>query len=247
MLGRPAARAARRAAPAGPRRVPDRPTSRDDAGRSRPRRRPPTGRRDRSRATPRRRRPRRRAGRRPPPAVDPEHDDLVAGRQPAGRVLVDHRGDPRPRHAGQRRRARRPGRAPGPRAATATAPLAVWHPVQDVSHALQLHRIRQLADRLVGDDGDDDASDPAPVDPRQPAVARPATEPARPPRRPRREAGRSDAAPAPSSCAPRPPTSRCGCGSGATRWPRCSAPPWPTAAGATGLVDPRSTTRWRRA
>ncbi len=42
--------------------------------------------------------------------------------------------------------------------------LAVWHPVQDVSHALQLHRIRQVADRVVGDDdADDDAQDPAPT------------------------------------------------------------------------------------
>jgi hypothetical protein len=32
--------------------------------------------------------------------------------------------------------------------------LAVWHPVQDVSHLLQLYRIRQLADRAAGN-GDD--------------------------------------------------------------------------------------------
>ena len=38
----------------------------------------------------------------------------------------------------------------------------MWHPVQDVSHALQVHRIRQLADRLVGDD-DTGAADPAPT------------------------------------------------------------------------------------
>src|SRR5262249_21192190 len=30
--------------------------------------------------------------------------------------------------------------------------LAVWHPVQDVSHALQLHRVRQVADWLAGND-----------------------------------------------------------------------------------------------
>jgi len=33
--------------------------------------------------------------------------------------------------------------------------LAIWHPVQDVAHVLQLHRLRDLGDRLVGhtDDG----------------------------------------------------------------------------------------------
>jgi uncharacterized protein len=32
--------------------------------------------------------------------------------------------------------------------------LAVWHPVQDVSHALQLHRVRQFADWVAGNDDD---------------------------------------------------------------------------------------------
>ncbi len=97
------------------------------------------------------------------PRAEPSgHDDLVAGRQPAGRVLVlivatlvlamlvnaD---------ALVARAERRPPGRDRDRA------LAVWHPVQDVSHALQLHRIRQLADRVVGDDGDDDAGDPVPT------------------------------------------------------------------------------------
>jgi len=91
-------------------------------------------------------------------------DDLVVGRQPAGRVLVlivaslvlamlvnaDALVARAERQA--------PGRA-------RDRALAVWHPVQDVSHALQLHRIRQVADRLVGDDDadDDDAQDPTPT------------------------------------------------------------------------------------
>jgi hypothetical protein len=87
--------------------------------------------------------------------VDLGHDDVVAGRQPAGRAVVIivaalvlamlvnadalvARAERQP-----------PGRA-------RDRALAVWHPVQDVSHALQLHRIRQLADRMVGDDGDGD-------------------------------------------------------------------------------------------
>ncbi|HEX6421435.1 MAG TPA: hypothetical protein VFZ77_23230 [Acidimicrobiales bacterium] len=80
-------------------------------------------------------------------------DDLVAGVQPAGRVLVVVvlglllamlvNAD-----ALVERAERRP---PGPARDRA---LAIWHPVQDVSHALQLHRVRDLADRLAGDDGD---------------------------------------------------------------------------------------------
>ena len=37
--------------------------------------------------------------------------------------------------------------------------LAIWHPVQDISHVLQLHRIRQAADALAGNDDDDDVTD----------------------------------------------------------------------------------------
>jgi hypothetical protein len=32
--------------------------------------------------------------------------------------------------------------------------LALWHPVQDISHVLQLHRLRLLADDVAGDDND---------------------------------------------------------------------------------------------
>jgi hypothetical protein len=78
-------------------------------------------------------------------------DDLVAGVQPAGRALVVIvvalvlamlvNAD-----ALVERAERRP---PGPQRDRA---LAVWHPVQDVSHVLQLHRIRELADWAAGDD-----------------------------------------------------------------------------------------------
>jgi hypothetical protein len=82
---------------------------------------------------------------------DDLEDDLVAGVQPAGRVLVImvlalllamlvnadalvERAERKPAGAGRDRS------------------LAIWHPVQDVSHALQLHRIRDLADTLAGHD-----------------------------------------------------------------------------------------------
>jgi hypothetical protein len=91
-------------------------------------------------------------------AADPrpsgDRDGAIAGRMPAGRVLVImvaglvlamlvnadalvERAERRP-PGGDRDRA-----------------LAVWEPVQDVSHALQLHRIRQVADWAAGDDGND--------------------------------------------------------------------------------------------
>ncbi len=37
--------------------------------------------------------------------------------------------------------------------------LAIWHPVQDVGHVLQLHRVRDLGDWLVGDEGPPAADD----------------------------------------------------------------------------------------
>jgi hypothetical protein len=84
------------------------------------------------------------------------HDDLVAGVQPAGRVLVIMvlglvlamlvNAD-----ALVERAERQP---PGP---GRDRSLTVWHAVQDVSHVFQLHRVRQLADRVVGDDGERDA------------------------------------------------------------------------------------------
>ena len=43
--------------------------------------------------------------------------------------------------------------------------LAVWHPVQDISHVLQLHRIRQLGDALAGNDDDEVIVLPAPAAP----------------------------------------------------------------------------------
>jgi lysophospholipase L1-like esterase len=88
-------------------------------------------------------------------------DDLVAGVQPAGRVLVIMvaslllamliNADDLVERAEQRQ--------PG---AARDRSLAIWHPVQDVSHALQLHRVRELADWLVGEDGDDRAGGPPP-------------------------------------------------------------------------------------
>src|SRR5690606_22384381 len=36
--------------------------------------------------------------------------------------------------------------------------LAIWHPVQDVSHVLQLYRVRQVADWVAGDDDEPTAA-----------------------------------------------------------------------------------------
>jgi uncharacterized protein len=92
-----------------------------------------------------------RRGRRRSSAPPDDADDLVAGVQPAGRVLVvmvaalvlamlvnaDTLVERAERQPAGRERERS---------------LAVWHPVQDISHALLIHRIRQLADWVVGDD-----------------------------------------------------------------------------------------------
>jgi uncharacterized protein len=56
--------------------------------------------------------------------------------------------------------ARAERRAPGPGRDRA---LAVWHPVQDVSHALQLHRVRQFADWVTGNDDGDGSPVPEPA------------------------------------------------------------------------------------
>jgi uncharacterized protein len=90
---------------------------------------------------------------------DDQDDDLVAGVQPAGRALVIMvatlvlamlvNADALVERAEQQP----PGDA-------RDRSLAVWHPVQDVSHALQLHRVRQLADRVAGNDG---TTTPAPA------------------------------------------------------------------------------------
>ena len=41
--------------------------------------------------------------------------------------------------------------------------LAVWHPVQDVAHVLQLHRVRDLGDALAGNEDDGDGAVPTTV------------------------------------------------------------------------------------
>jgi hypothetical protein len=89
------------------------------------------------------------------------YDDLVAGVQPAGRVLVIIvaalvlamlvNAD-----ALVERAERKPPGAERDRS------LAVWHPVQDVSHVLQLDRLRQVTDWAVGDD-DREATTTAPA------------------------------------------------------------------------------------
>ncbi|HEY7071351.1 MAG TPA: hypothetical protein VH479_14590, partial [Acidimicrobiales bacterium] len=56
--------------------------------------------------------------------------------------------------------ARAERQAPGPGRDRA---LAVWHPVQDVSHALQLHRLRQFADWVTGNDDGDGSPVPEPA------------------------------------------------------------------------------------
>jgi hypothetical protein len=93
------------------------------------------------------------------PPLGPSHDDAVAGTQPAGRVLVVMvltlvlavlvNADDLVARA-----ERRPFGPARDRA------LAIWHPVQDVSHVLQLYRVRQLADWVAGN-GDHGGSEPA--------------------------------------------------------------------------------------
>lgn len=64
--------------------------------------------------------------------------------------------------------------------------LAIWHPVQDVAHVLQLHRLRDLAEALTGDDADEHRA--ASVTPTtEPAApdGRATTTTTEPPRRPR--------------------------------------------------------------
>jgi hypothetical protein len=83
--------------------------------------------------------------------------DLIAGVQPAGRVLVVMvaalvlamlvNAD-----ALVERAERKP---PG---AARDRSLAIWHPVQDLSHVLQLYRVRQVADWAAGDDDDPPAA-----------------------------------------------------------------------------------------
>lgn len=104
----------------------------------------------------------------PPPDAEEldVDDDLIAGSQPAGRVLVVMvatlllamlvNADALVERA--------EARAPGP---ARERSLAVWHPVQDVSHALQLHRVRQLADWVAGDDETEPGPPESPRDSRR--------------------------------------------------------------------------------
>ena len=97
-------------------------------------------------------------------AADPhDHDldddelDLIAGVQPAGRVLVVMvlalvmamliNADALVERAERRPPGRERDRS-----------LAIWHPVQDVSHVLQLYRVRQVADWVAGDDDEPTAA-----------------------------------------------------------------------------------------
>jgi hypothetical protein len=50
--------------------------------------------------------------------------------------------------------------------------LAIWHPVQDVAHITQLHRLRALGDHLVGDGGTTTGADLAAAVPEGPATRR---------------------------------------------------------------------------
>ena len=85
--------------------------------------------------------------------LDDDELDLIAGVQPAGRVLVVMvaalvlamlvNADALVERAERK-----------PLGAERDRSLAIWHPVQDVSHVLQLYRVRQVADWLAG--GDDD-------------------------------------------------------------------------------------------
>jgi hypothetical protein len=91
--------------------------------------------------------------RRPPRTPAAGAEDRVAGVQPAGRALVVMvaalllamlvNADVLVARAEQQPLGPKRDRA-----------LAVWRPVQDVSHVLQLHRVRQLADWLAGNDDD---------------------------------------------------------------------------------------------
>ena len=97
----------------------------------------------------------------PRPARAPE-PDTAEGTAPAGRVLVVMvaalvlamlvNADALV--------ARTERRDPGP---ARDRELAVWHPIQDLSHALQLHRVRQFADWVAGNDDDDRPPVPEPA------------------------------------------------------------------------------------
>jgi uncharacterized protein len=117
------------------------------------------------RAPVRRARPRTTAPTRPATPALPlgRQDDALTGTQPAGRVLVVMvlslvlavliNADELVARAERR-----------PLGPSRDRALAIWHPVQDVSHAVQLYRVRQLADWVVGN-GDHGGPEPAPPSP----------------------------------------------------------------------------------
>jgi hypothetical protein len=124
--------------------------------------------------------------------VAPRRVDAEAGTQPAGRVLVVMvaalllamlvNADVLVERAERK-----------PLGPQRDRELAVWHPVQDVSHVLELHRVRQLADWLAGNDDDHRGGSPVPE-------ATPETEAGR--EQASRSAGRAGGAAGPGS----PPT-----------------------------------------
>jgi hypothetical protein len=95
-------------------------------------------------------------------AAAPGRDDLVAGTGPAGRVLVVMvaalvlaalvNADVLVERAERK-----------PLGPERDRELAVWHPVQDLSHVLQLYRVRQAADWLAGNDDEHRGGSPVPA------------------------------------------------------------------------------------
>ena len=132
-----------------------------DLGRTRPRRSRPAGRHPRVRAERPRPTPAAPDARPERPAAA-EEPDTAEGTAPAGRVLVVMvaalvlamlvNADALV--------ARVERQDPGPARDRA---LTVWHPVQDLSHALQLHRVRQLVDWVAGNDDADRSAVPEPA------------------------------------------------------------------------------------
>ena len=158
---------------------------------------------------------------RPPRGPAAEADDRVAGIQPAGRALVVMvaalllamlvNADVLVARAEQQ-----------PLGAKRDRALAVWRPVQDVSHVLQLYRVRQVGDWLAGNDDDHRGGPAAPAaDDEQAADDADTTTPTTTPT--------SETAAPPTTAPPstelRTPTATdpCGCGWSATPRPRRSA------------------------
>lgn len=120
--------------------------------------------------------------------LDDDELDLIAGVQPAGRVLVVMvvalvlamlvNADALVERAERKPPGRERDRS-----------LAIWEPVQDVSHVLQLYRVRQVADWIAGDDDEPTAAPRTDRESRQAPRTTPAA--------PRDETG--DVAPAPGT------------------------------------------------